>query len=248
MFDFHDRTIARSIDDLRLSHGALWTRPMSYAAPVYPVRGAYALPVAGWAGFVKRAMDLVLTLALLLLMAVPMLAIAVLIRRDSPGPALFRQTRIGLNGQPFELLKFRTMHDHPADLSQEFQQATRHDPRVTRIGAWLRRTSLDELPQLLNVLLGEMSIVGPRPHAPGTRAGARRFEDVTYRYAARHRVRPGMTGLAQVRGQRGETDTEEKLIQRLESDLEYIGTWSLALDLTIIWRTAFSVLRMRNAY
>jgi exopolysaccharide biosynthesis polyprenyl glycosylphosphotransferase len=247
MFDFHDRTLAKGFDRLRLSHGELSFQPISYAAPLYPRRTRPALPVTGWAGWVKRAMDLAIALPLLALTAVPMLVVAVLIRRDSPGPALFRQTRTGLNGAPFELLKFRTMH-RGASVPGECRQATRHDPRVTRLGAWLRRTSLDELPQLLNVLRGEMSIVGPRPHAPGTRAGTRRFEEVTLRYAARHRVRPGMTGLAQVRGQRGETETEDKLIQRVESDLEYIETWSVALDLRIIWRTIFSVLRMRNAY
>ncbi|MGH6741401.1 MAG: sugar transferase, partial [Bradyrhizobium sp.] len=123
-----------------------------------------------------------------------------------------------------------------------------HDPRVTYLGSFLRRGSLDELPQLLNVLRGEMSIVGPRPHAPGTCAGGRLFEDVALRYDARHRVKPGMTGLAQVRGWRGETDTEEKLLNRVASDLEYIANWSLRLDMAIIWRTLFIVFRMRNAY
>jgi lipopolysaccharide/colanic/teichoic acid biosynthesis glycosyltransferase len=115
------------------------------------------------------------------------------------------------------------------------------------VGSILRRTSLDELPQLLNVLRGEMSFVGPRPHAPGTRAAGRRFEEVAERYSARHRVKPGLTGLAQVRGWRGPTETEEKLIRRLESDLEYIENWSISLDLCIIIRTLVAVVRMRNA-
>ncbi len=247
MFDFHPRTSSKGLERLRLSDGRLAFQPISYAAPLYrPVRCA-TLPVGGWAGLAKRTLDLAIASVLLIATALPMLAIAWLIRHDSPGPALFRQSRTGLHGTRFQLFKFRTMH-LGACAPGECRQATRDDPRVTRIGAWLRCTSLDELPQLLNVLRGEMSIVGPRPHAPGTRAGDRLFEDVTHRYAARHQVRPGMTGLAQVRGQRGETDTEDKLIRRVESDLEYIETWSVALDLRIIWRTIFSVLRMRNAY
>jgi lipopolysaccharide/colanic/teichoic acid biosynthesis glycosyltransferase len=160
---------------------------------------------------------------------------------------LFRQKRTGFNNHDFEMLKFRTMHHNKAEYAIR-HQATRNDPRVTRIGALLRRTSLDELPQIINVLRGDMSIVGPRPHAPGTRAGNRPFEQVVERYAARHRVKPGLTGLAQVRGLRGETRTEETLIRRVESDLEYIDSWSLWLDLVIIVRTAVIVTRMQNAY
>jgi polysaccharide biosynthesis protein PslA len=119
---------------------------------------------------------------------------------------------------------------------------------VTRVGAWLRHTSADELPQLLNVLMGSMSLVGPRPHAPGTCVGGRPFEAVSHRYAARHRIKPGMTGLAQIRGWRGETDTVVKLLRRIDSDLEYIETWSLGTDLRIIGRTIATVLRMPNAY
>ena len=127
-------------------------------------------------------------------------------------------------------------------------QATRHDRRVTRTGAFLRRYSLDEFPQLYNVLRGEMSLVGPRPHAPGTRAGGIPFEMVTPHYQARHRVLPGITGLAQIRGWRGETDTQEKLLRRVESDLEYIENWSLWLDVLILVRTVASVFNGRNAY
>jgi lipopolysaccharide/colanic/teichoic acid biosynthesis glycosyltransferase len=146
------------------------------------------------------------------------------------------------------MLKFRSMHHDPREQVQIRGQAKRDDPRVTRVGRILRRTSLDELPQIFNVLRGDMSIVGPRPHAPGTRAGGRPFEDVVARYAARHRVRPGLTGLAQVRGLRGETDTEEKLVARVDADLEYIETWSVWLDLVILLRTALVVLRMQNAH
>ena len=195
----------------------------------------------------KRSVDLVCALTGLIVLALPVLFIMLLIRLDSPGPALFRQQRIGLLGHPFVMLKFRTLQGR-ADRPGTLRQVTRGDPRVTRMGRWLRRWSLDELPQLFNVLRGDMSIVGPRPHAPGTRAGGRLFEDVTHRYATRHCVKPGMTGLAQIRGWRGETDTEDKLLRRIDSDLEYIATWSPRLDLSIMWRTIASVTRAPNAY
>ncbi len=204
-------------------------------------------PISGVCSVVKRAEDLLVGSLALVLCAIPMLLIAVAIRLDTPGPVLFRQRRTGFNNHEFEMLKFRTMHHHMAEYSI-CSQTTRNDPRVTRVGAFLRRTSLDELPQIFNVLRGEMSIVGPRPHAPGTRAGSRPFEQVVDRYAARHRVKPGLTGLAQVRGLRGETRTEDKLVRRVESDLEYIDTWSLWLDLVIMLRTFVIVLRMQNAY
>jgi lipopolysaccharide/colanic/teichoic acid biosynthesis glycosyltransferase len=196
---------------------------------------------------VKRVSDIVLAVTFLALAGLPMLLIAAAIRLTSKGPALFKQERIGLNGRRFVMLKFRTMHDAPV-IPGSCRQATRHDPRVTRIGAWLRHSSLDELPQLLNVLAGSMSLVGPRPHAPGTCVGGRPFEVISHRYADRHRAKPGMTGLAQIRGWRGETETEEKLLRRLDSDLEYIANWSLGSDLRIIGRTIATVLRMPNAY
>jgi exopolysaccharide biosynthesis polyprenyl glycosylphosphotransferase len=220
--------------------------PISYRVPC-PVVCHLRSPVTGWDRAVKRAIDIVLAMSMVAMLWVPMVLLAVLIRLDSPGPVLFRQNRIGLNGRSFSLLKFRTMH-HAEPEGAGWKQATRDDPRITRIGQFLRCSSLDELPQVLNVLRGEMSIVGPRPHAPGTRAGDRLFEEVTQFYHDRHQVRPGLTGLAQVRGWRGETDTEEKFLRRLECDLEYIETWSIRLDLQILWRTIFSVLRMRNAY
>jgi Undecaprenyl-phosphate glucose phosphotransferase len=213
----------------------------------HPILHLMDRPISGWQSVIKRGEDLVVGVLALILCAIPMAAIALLIKLDSPGPVLFRQRRTGFNNREFEMLKFRTMYDHMADHCVQ-QQATKNDPRVTRIGAILRCTSLDELPQIFNVLRGHMSIVGPRPHAPGTRAGSRPFEEVVDRYAARHRVRPGLTGLAQVRGLRGETSTEDKLIQRVESDLEYIENWSPVLDLLIMLRTAVIVLRMKNAY
>ncbi len=204
-------------------------------------------PLTPWSRRFKRLMDIVLACAGMVVTAPLTLLIAIAIVVESAGPVLFWQRRIGLYGVPFLMLKFRTMRPHDDDPGS-LRQATRHDPRVTRAGRWLRRYSVDELPQLLNVLKGEMSIVGPRPHAPGTRAGGRLFEDVTRRYTARHCVQPGITGLAQVRGWRGETDTEEKLLRRIDSDLEYIATWSAGLDIKIIWRTVLAVFHMRNAY
>ena len=204
-------------------------------------------PISGWPGVVKRLLDIVIALTALTLLAVPLLAAVVAIRRDSPGPALFRQRRIGLLGRGFQLWKLRTMHHRP-EQSGPLCQAIPNDPRVTRVGARLRRLSLDEAPQFVQVLRGDMSVVGPRPHAPGTCAGGVPFERLSERYALRHRVRPGITGLAQVRGWRGETDTPDKLLRRLDSDLEYIATWSLWLDLMILARTVVCVLSMRNAW
>lgn len=204
-------------------------------------------PISGWRGSAKRLTDIAIA-SLLLAVLFPTMLIAVLaIRLESSGPILFRQRRIGFANIGFDMLKLRTMH-HCAPDQGRLRQTTRRDPRVTRVGAILRHASLDELPQLFNVLRGDMSIVGPRPHAPGTCAGGLPFEMVTPRYAARHRVPPGMTGLAQVRGWRGETETKEKLLRRVEADLEYIENWSLWLDFAIMARTAVAILAMRNAY
>lgn len=220
--------------------GEPFTTPLSHAA--WSVAASPALALA-----LKRGVDIGFSLILLIVLALPMLLVAMLIRYESDGPALFRQTRIGHNGVPFTIWKFRTMRDQAAPAGR-LCQARRRDLRVTCIGGWLRRSSLDELPQLLNVLRGDMSLVGPRPHAPGTRAAGVPFEHVTPHYARRHAVRPGMTGLAQVRGWRGETDTVEKLLHRVDSDLEYIATWSLGLDLLILLRTVGTILEGRNAY
>jgi lipopolysaccharide/colanic/teichoic acid biosynthesis glycosyltransferase len=237
MFDLH----GKFTDRMLLPEGAAGFHPISYVSRLYLPPGP-----AGWRLHIKRAVDLALALTALTVLCVPMLAIWLAIWLDSSGPPLFRQRRIGQHGKSFDLWKFRTMRHESSP--PPLRQATRDDPRVTRFGAWLRRTSIDELPQLYNVLLGHMSVVGPRPHAPGTRAGGRLFEDVAAHYAERHRIRPGMTGLAQVRGWRGETDTEQKLLHRLASDLEYIESWSLRLDLTIVLRTIPLVTRTLNAY
>jgi polysaccharide biosynthesis protein PslA len=229
-----------ALDTTRLSAVDSASAPPSY---VTPARG----PVSDWRHAAKRAADIVTAILLIVLCSPAMLFVALAIRLEGPGPILFRQRRIGFANTTFDMWKFRTMHHHAAEQGR-LKQTTRHDPRVTRIGVFLRHSSFDELPQLFNVLRGDMSIVGPRPHAPGSCAGGKPFEQVTPSYAARHRVRPGMTGLAQVRGWRGETDCEEKLLRRVAADLEYIENWSLWLDFTILVRTAVSVLAMRNAY
>jgi Undecaprenyl-phosphate glucose phosphotransferase len=194
-------------------------------------------PLSDWQVVQKALVDRVGAAVLLVLLAPVLLAVAALVRLESPGPALFRQTRIGFNNLPFTCFKFRTMYDHAADLLAD-RQTTRNDERVTRSGRWLRRFSIDELPQLLNVLRGEMSLVGPRPHAPNTKADGRLFADVVADYATRHRVKPGITGWAQVNGWRGETTTVEQIDQRIWHDLYYIRNWSLQFDFRILLLTA----------
>ena len=195
---------------------------------------------------VKRAFDLlVVTMALPVLL--PLFAIiGLIIKLDSKGPVFFRQPRIGLNNRPFQIFKFRSMRTDLLDFDGK-ASTERDDPRITRIGAFLRRTSIDELPQLINVLKGEMSIVGPRPHARLSRAGDRLFWEVDTAYWHRHTVKPGITGLAQVRGHRGNTFHEDHLRRRLSSDLEYVSNWSLLSDIKIIVMT-FGVLKHDNAF
>ena len=195
----------------------------------------------------KAAEDRLLAFVALLILMPLMVMIALAIRLESPGPALFRQQRQGYNCRNFAILKFRTMY-HANQPVDGVRQARRGDPRVTRLGAILRRTSLDELPQLLNVLVGQMSLVGPRPHAPSTRAAGRLFSEIAQSYPSRHNVKPGMTGWAQVCGWRGETQSEAQLLSRLEHDLYYARNWSLWFDLRIMCRTISTVLRQHNAY
>jgi putative colanic acid biosynthesis UDP-glucose lipid carrier transferase len=200
-----------------------------------------ATPLDGPDAVVKAALDRVLAALLLLALSPLLLAVAALIRMDSPGPVLFRQPRHGSDGQVFDVLKFRTMRVTEADAPR---QARRDDPRVTRPGRFLRRTSLDELPQLVNVLAGDMSLVGPRPHPVALN---HEFAGRIHAFMQRHRVKPGITGWAQVHGYRGETDTLEKMQKRFEYDLYYIEHWSLGLDLKILLRT-LTALRGENAY
>jgi Undecaprenyl-phosphate glucose phosphotransferase len=189
----------------------------------------------------KRMFDLVFAAAALILATPLLVLIAILIKLDSKGPIFFVQRRYGFNQQPFRIIKFRTM----STVDDGVRQATRDDPRLTRIGRWLRRRNIDEIPQLFNVLTGDMSLVGPRPHPlPLDDEFQRRIS----LYARRHNVKPGITGWAQIHGYRGETDTDDKMRIRIEYDLSYIDNWSLWLDLKIITRTVLSRTAYQNAY
>lgn len=204
-------------------------------------------PLDGWSPLIKRLEDLLLA-CLALTVALPvMVLVALAIKLDSPGPVLFRQKRYGYNNRLIEVFKFRSMYSELADANAE-RQTTRDDDRITRVGRFIRRTSLDELPQLFNVLLGSMSMVGPRPHATATKAAGIPFEEAVKEYDARHRVKPGITGWAQINGYRGETDTLEKIEKRVEFDLQYIENWSVWFDLYILFRTIPAVIFTREAY
>ena len=204
-------------------------------------------PISGWGGVAKMLEDRLIAGGVLLMLAPLMALIAILIKLDSKGPVLFRQKRYGFNNKLIEVYKFRSMYTEMTDWNAD-RQTTRDDPRVTRVGRILRKSSLDELPQLLNVMKGDMSIVGPRPHAVGTKAAGRLFEDVVDDYAARHNVKPGLTGWAQVNGWRGETETVDKIIMRVEYDLFYIRNWSIWLDLYIMMITPFALMKTDDVY
>lgn len=195
---------------------------------------------------VKRGFDVVIAAGSLAVLAPVLIAVAIAIKRDSPGPVFFKQTRIGRGNRMFQMIKFRSMTAGSSDVAGD-RSTARDDERITSVGGFIRRTSIDELPQLLNVLRGEMSIVGPRPHALGSRAADKLFWEVDGRYWHRHAAKPGLTGLAQVRGYRGATLLEEDLRNRLQADLEYLESWSLWRDLMIIALT-FRVLLHRNAF
>lgn len=233
--------IAHSFDGFNLlpSKGALrWNRLGNVS-----ILGVVESPFQGVFGWIKQLEDMVLGAILLTIAAVPMLFIALVIRLTSKGPVLFKQTRYGLNGQPIEVLKFRTMT--VCENGPNLKQATKNDNRITKFGRFLRRTSMDELPQFLQVMTGKMSIVGPRPHAV---AQNEQYRELLEYYMVRHKVKPGITGWAQVNGWRGETNTDEKMRKRLQYDLLYIRNWSLFLDIKIIFLTVFSRKAHRNAF
>ena len=204
-------------------------------------------PISGFKAVSKRAEDLVLALLLLIALAPVLVLIAIAIKLESVGPVFFFQRRQGFNGKVFKLCKFRSMHTNMTDHTSD-RQTSRADPRVTRVGALIRRHSLDELPQLFNVIRGDMSVVGPRPHALGTRTKGVLLDEAVEAYVARCQVKPGITGWAQVNGWRGELNTMEKLECRVQHDLEYIENWSLSLDFKVLAKTCGCVLYDSNAY
>ncbi|MGR4068079.1 undecaprenyl-phosphate glucose phosphotransferase [Billgrantia sp. C5P2] len=241
------RALQQLMVDVRLIPGLKDMRLLNHR--VSQVAGRYALdlsvsPMAGMAPVIKRLEDIVLGTLISVLILPVCLVLAVVVKLSSPGPVLFKQYRTGINGKRFKVYKFRSMAMHQEPEGQ-VTQAKRGDARVTRVGAFMRRTSLDELPQFYNVLQGRMSIVGPRPHAL---AHNEHYRELVESYMRRHKVKPGITGWAQVNGLRGETDTLEKMEQRVEHDLWYIDNWSLGLDLKIIFLTVFKGFAGSNAY
>ena len=245
--------IIKLLEDLRDTTASIYFVPDIFVSDLIqarvdsigglPVVAVCETPFHGFNGVVKRASDFILATLILLLISPLMLAIAIGVKLSSPGPILFKQRRYGLDGRKIVVYKFRSMT--VAEDGDLVRQATRNDSRITRFGAFLRRTSLDELPQFINVLQGRMSVVGPRPHAV---AHNEMYRKLIRGYMIRHKVRPGITGLAQVMGFRGETDTVEKMKARIECDLAYLRSWSLLLDLQIILKTIVVVLSRKNAY
>lgn len=207
----------------------------------------YDKPLADWGTVSKWLFDKIAGTIALILLAPVMALVALAVRLDSTGPALFRQKRYGFNNELIEVYKFRSMYTGRCDAAAA-KLVTKNDPRVTRVGRFIRKTSLDELPQLFNVLRGDLSLVGPRPHALQAKAGNELYGDVVDGYFARHKVKPGITGWAQINGWRGETDTEEKIKKRVEHDLYYIENWSVFFDLYILLKTPVSLLKSENAY
>jgi Undecaprenyl-phosphate glucose phosphotransferase len=237
--------------DIRLAaHSSkLRLRPRSYSyIGDVPVFDLFDRPITDWDVVVKWLFDKIAGTAALICAAPIMLLIALAIKLDSKGPIFFKQRRYGFNNQCFDISKFRSMYVEHAD-AMASKVVTRNDSRVTRVGRFIRKTSLDELPQLFNVIFtGNMSLVGPRPHAVHGKAEERLYDDVVDGYFARHRVKPGITGWAQIKGWRGETNSKEKIRRRVEHDLYYIENWSILFDLYIVWRTPFAVIRGENAY
>lgn len=236
--------------DIRLSAhtNKLRFRPRSYSYEgALPFLDVFDKPIADWDAIMKRVFDLVFSVLAIVLLFPLMIATAIAIRIESKGPVLFRQKRFGFNNEVIEVLKFRSMFHNLADPSAK-QVVTKNDPRVTRVGKFIRKTSIDELPQLFNVLKGELSLVGPRPHAVNAHTEDRLWDEVVDGYFARHKVKPGVTGWAQINGWRGEVDTNDKIMQRVNHDLYYIENWSLIFDLYILSITPFKLLNTENAY
>ncbi|MEO1693702.1 MAG: undecaprenyl-phosphate glucose phosphotransferase [Pseudomonadota bacterium] len=229
------------------------TSPIRFRPRTYSYYGSVPFidlsdpPISDWGLVAKWLFDKSIAAAALVLLAPLMLAIAAAIKLGSKGPVLFRQKRYGFNNELIEIYKFRSMYQNRADANAA-KLVTRDDPRVTPIGRFIRKTSIDELPQLFNVLKGDISLVGPRPHALQAKAADRLYDEVVEEYFARHKVKPGITGWAQINGWRGEVTDEMKIRNRVEHDLYYIENWSIFLDLYILMRTPFALLDTRSAY
>ena len=236
--------------DIRLSAYSqkLRYRPRAYSwIGNVPFLDAFDKPLSGWSAFLKAVEDKVIASLAIVVLSPVMALVALAIKLDSRGPVIFRQKRYGFNNELIEVYKFRSMYVDKADADAR-KLVTRDDPRVTRVGRFIRRTSLDELPQFFNVLKGSLSLVGPRPHATQAKAHEQLYDEVVESYFARHRVKPGITGWAQINGWRGETDTAEKIHRRVEHDLYYIENWSLFLDLYILAKTPFVLIDPETAY
>jgi putative colanic acid biosysnthesis UDP-glucose lipid carrier transferase len=245
--------IMRLLDELRDTTGSVYFMPDIFLFDLIqarmdtingiPIVAVCETPFYGINGLIKRLSDIVIASVILILIAPLLVAIAIGVKLSSPGPVLFKQRRYGLDGRDITVYKFRSMT--VCEDGDVIQQATKNDQRITPFGALIRRTSMDELPQFINVLQGRMSVVGPRPHAI---AHNEMYRKLIKGYMVRHKVRPGITGLAQANGMRGETETLDKMKARIEYDLAYLRNWSLRLDLSIILRTIWVVLKGRNAY
>jgi exopolysaccharide biosynthesis polyprenyl glycosylphosphotransferase len=222
-------------------------RQLKFRSSIQHARVLQHQRLGGSSYLIKRLMDVVGSICGLVLLSPLLIGIAIAIKLDSPGPVLFKQVRFGQEGREFLMWKYRSMRADASDHAGS-RLTTRNDDRVTRVGAFLRATSLDEVPQLVNVLRGELSLVGPRPHPSGAKAGETLYDDLIQNFMARYRVRPGLTGLAQCNGLRGNTDTEEKLLARFAVDMEYIETWTILGDIKILLKTVAMVLARENAY
>ena len=237
--------------DIRLAahSNKLKFRPRSYSyIGSVPVLDVFDKPIADWDVVMKTIFDRVVGALALIILSPLLLAVGIAVKLDSKGPVFFKQKRYGFNNESVEVFKFRSMYVDQLDPTAS-KLVTRGDPRVTRVGRFIRKTSMDELPQLFNVVFkGNLSLVGPRPHAVHATAADRQYDDVVDGYFARHRVKPGITGWAQVNGWRGETDTPLKIQRRVEHDLAYIENWSLFFDLYILLITPFALLKTENAY
>jgi len=237
--------------DIRLSAhvNQLRFRPRTYSyIGSVPMLDLFDRPINDWDKVAKRTFDIVFSLIGIILFSPIMLATALAIKLDSPGPVIFRQQRYGFNNELIKVWKFRSMYTDQCDPAAR-KLVTKGDPRVTRVGRFIRKTSIDELPQFFNALMGTLSLVGPRPHAVSALANNQLYNEVVDGYFARHRVKPGVTGWAQINGWRGETDSEEKILKRTEFDLYYIENWSLAFGLKILLLTPIRLIsKTENAY